>query len=679
MNLREAHGYTYGASSQIHVSSRRRAVPGGNRRADRRHRAGGRRDLQGDARHDATTPMTRRGAGAGQGCADATRCRARSRPDRQRRRQLLERVTSTTSGSTTTRTYAEQVNAVTGRSGAGGGEELSGRGPHGRRGGGRSREDRSRELRQAQPWEREVENPSDPARRTRPSSRDLYNLRLEQSDMPVAHPRAPGTVVVHRRSHRQHAARSACRSFEAGLRNVELYAKAEWSNPGGSVKDRPAARMIADGERRALLTPEKILLDATSGNTGIAYAMIGAARGYRVRLCVPENVTPERKRMLHAYGAEIVFTDPMDGSDGAIREARRLYAAEPGPVFLSRPVQQPRELACALRHDRRRRSSSRPSGRLTHFVAGLGTSGTFIGVGRRLREAKPADQADFGAAGFAASRPRGAEAHGDGHRAGHLRSGAGGRGHRRVSTEEAFDLTRGGSREAGPVRRHFERRQPGRRAEGGAAGARCGDRRDLSATAERNTCPSASGTSRRGPELMALMLAPAVDAAIRAHGVGDVSERVLRGADRPRRRRDGRLRAAEHHGRRAAPPVPGAPAGLPRRRAAGDAVGGELLGFYHSHPDHPARPSQYDLDHAWPFFSYVIVSVREGVPEEMTVVAPARRPLGLRPGRLDSYYAQHDSHPHAAATVHRQAGVRRGRRRHRWRAARRPDDEVRRV
>src|ERR671935_439194 len=118
-------------------------------------------------------------------------------------------------------------------------------------------------------------------------------------------------------------------SFEAGLRNVELYAKAEWRNPGGSVKDRPAARMIADGERTGALTREKIILDATSGNTGIAYAMIGAARGYRVRLCVPANVTPERKRILKAFGTEIVFTDPMQGSDGAIIRVKQMYEESP--------------------------------------------------------------------------------------------------------------------------------------------------------------------------------------------------------------------------------------------------------------------------------------------------------------------------------------------------------------
>src|SRR5690349_23726673 len=117
--------------------------------------------------------------------------------------------------------------------------------------------------------------------------------------------------------------------FEAGLRNVELYAKAEWKNPGGSVKDRAAIRMITDGEKSGALTRDKIILDATSGNTGIAYAMIGAARGYRVRLCVPSNVTPERKRILKAFGAEVVYTDPMQGSDGAIIRVKQMYEETP--------------------------------------------------------------------------------------------------------------------------------------------------------------------------------------------------------------------------------------------------------------------------------------------------------------------------------------------------------------
>jgi S-sulfo-L-cysteine synthase (O-acetyl-L-serine-dependent) len=176
--------------------------------------------------------------------------------------------------------------------------------------------------------------------------------------------------------------------FEAGLRNVELWAKAEWRNPGGSVKDRPAARMLLDGERSGQLTRDKIILDATSGNTGIAYAMIGAARGYRVRLCVPANVTPERKRILAAYGADIVFTDPMEGSDGAILQARAMFAAEPHVYFYPDQYNNPGNW---LSHYDTTGPEiiEQTEGRLTHFVAGLGTSGTFIGVGRRLREVNP--------------------------------------------------------------------------------------------------------------------------------------------------------------------------------------------------------------------------------------------------------------------------------------------------
>jgi cysteine synthase B len=172
--------------------------------------------------------------------------------------------------------------------------------------------------------------------------------------------------------------------FEADLRGVELYAKAEWRNPGGSVKDRPAARMIADGERSGALTPDKILLDATSGNTGIAYAMIGAAKGYRVRLCVPANVTPERKRILKAFGAEIIFTDPMEGSDGAIVRAREMYAEQPETYFY--PDQYSNPSNWRAHYDTTGPEIlDQTGGRLTHFVAGLGTSGTFMGIGRRLR------------------------------------------------------------------------------------------------------------------------------------------------------------------------------------------------------------------------------------------------------------------------------------------------------
>lgn len=175
------------------------------------------------------------------------------------------------------------------------------------------------------------------------------------------------------------------RRFERPFPGVEIYAKAEWQNPGGSVKDRPAARMIAEGERSGALTPDKIILDATSGNTGIAYAMIGAARGYRVRLCLPENVTPERKRVLRAYGADLVFTDPLDGSDGAIREVRRIYGSAPEHYFY--PDQYSNPANWQAHYDTTGAEIlTQTGGRVTHFVAGLGTSGTFVGTGRRLRE-----------------------------------------------------------------------------------------------------------------------------------------------------------------------------------------------------------------------------------------------------------------------------------------------------
>lgn len=174
-------------------------------------------------------------------------------------------------------------------------------------------------------------------------------------------------------------------SFEAGLSNVELYAKAEWRNPGGSVKDRPAARMIADGERSGALTTDKILIDATSGNTGIAYAMIGAARGYRVRLCVPENVTPERKRILRGFGAEVVFTDPMQGSDGAIIRVKAMHAEDPSLYFYPDQYNNPGNWL-AHYDTTGPEIIEQTGGRITHFVAGLGTSGTFMGTGRRLRE-----------------------------------------------------------------------------------------------------------------------------------------------------------------------------------------------------------------------------------------------------------------------------------------------------
>ncbi len=166
---------------------------------------------------------------------------------------------------------------------------------------------------------------------------------------------------------------------------VELLAKAEWFNPGGSVKDRAALAIILDAERAGKLGPGSTILDATSGNTGIAYAWIGAARGYRVKLCVPRNANAERKRTLRALGAELVLTDPLEGTDGAIREARRLHQSSPGRYFYADQYGNPANWR-AHYEGTGLEIWEQTGGRVTHFVAGLGTSGTFVGAGRRLRE-----------------------------------------------------------------------------------------------------------------------------------------------------------------------------------------------------------------------------------------------------------------------------------------------------
>ncbi|HMD97834.1 MAG TPA: cysteine synthase family protein [Terriglobia bacterium] len=175
----------------------------------------------------------------------------------------------------------------------------------------------------------------------------------------------------------------------AACPGVEFYAKAEWDNPGGSVKDRPAMNIVLEAERAGLLTKDKILIDSTSGNTGIAYAMIGAARGFRVRLCVPSNVSEERKRILNAYGAEIVYTDPMEGSDGAIRKVRQMAAESPDLYFYANQYDNPANWR-AHYQTTAPEIFEQTEGRITHFVAGLGTSGTFVGTARRLKELNPA-------------------------------------------------------------------------------------------------------------------------------------------------------------------------------------------------------------------------------------------------------------------------------------------------
>src|SRR5207253_2827127 len=176
--------------------------------------------------------------------------------------------------------------------------------------------------------------------------------------------------------------RRVVRSLPSG---VEVYAKAEQLNPGGSVKDRAARAMILEGERSGALHPGKTILDATSGNTGIAYSMIGAALGYKVALCLPANASTERKRILRVCGAEIIETDPRDSTDGAQRVARRMAEREPDKYFYPDQYNNPENW---LAHYRGTAPEiwEQTEGRVTHFITGLGTSGTFVGTSRRLKE-----------------------------------------------------------------------------------------------------------------------------------------------------------------------------------------------------------------------------------------------------------------------------------------------------
>jgi S-sulfo-L-cysteine synthase (O-acetyl-L-serine-dependent) len=170
--------------------------------------------------------------------------------------------------------------------------------------------------------------------------------------------------------------------------NIDIYAKAEWFNPGGSVKDRPALSMIEAGFDSGLLSPGKTIIDATSGNTGIAYAMIGAALGYSVKLCLPENASVERKRILRAYGAELVMTPGDLGTDGAIRRVREIVESEPDAYYYPDQYSNPANWQAHYRGTARE-IWEQTGGSVTHFVAGLGTSGTFVGTTRRLRELRP--------------------------------------------------------------------------------------------------------------------------------------------------------------------------------------------------------------------------------------------------------------------------------------------------
>jgi cysteine synthase B len=395
---------------------------------------------------------------------------------------------------------------------------------------------------------------------------------------------------------------------------IEIYAKLESQNPGGSVKDRAALAIILDAERAGRLGPGRILLDATSGNTGIAYAMIATSRGHRVRLCVPANVTPERKRILQAYGADLVFTDAMDGSDGAILEARRIHAAAPDRHFYADQYSNPANWR-AHYETTAVEIVEQTGGRLTHFVAGLGTSGTFIGTGRRLREIDRSIR-------LISMEPDSPlhDLEGLKHMATAIVPPIYDRtladDHVFVSTDVAHALTRRLAREeglfVGPSSgaalaacldaasdvtsgvfvtvfpdggdRYLSARfwdEPSPWADAAAPGsvslseaARAGIRGDAERSYPDECCGALFGP-RTGEISEAMPLTNVT--------TGERRRRFLVGADE--------YRAAE-------------------RRA--ETTGLALLGFYHSHPDHPAEPSPFDLEHAWPNLSYVIVSITGG-------------------------------------------------------------------
>jgi cysteine synthase B len=174
-----------------------------------------------------------------------------------------------------------------------------------------------------------------------------------------------------------------------GLNGVQVLAKAEWANPGGSIKDRAASNIVAVALKNDELGTGKTLLDSTSGNTGIAYAMLGAAYGIPVMLCMPSNVSAERKRILRAYGAKIVFTDPGEGSDGAIRKVREMAAADPDKYYYADQYSNDANWRAHYSNGTADEIWLQTEGRVTHFVAMLGTSGTFVGTSRRLKELHP--------------------------------------------------------------------------------------------------------------------------------------------------------------------------------------------------------------------------------------------------------------------------------------------------
>jgi cysteine synthase B len=402
--------------------------------------------------------------------------------------------------------------------------------------------------------------------------------------------------------------------------DVAIYAKLEMRNPGGSVKDRAALAMMLEGERTGQLGPGRILLDATSGNTGIAYAMLGAARGHRIRLCVPANVTPERKRLLRIYGADLVFTDPMEGSDGAIRQVRAIFERDPHRYYY------PDQYSNAANWQAHFNGTGveileQTQGQVTHFVAGLGTSGTFVGTGRRLKQDKPSVrlisvQPDTPLHGLEGLK--------------HMESAivpaiydpALADEDVRIDTEDAHHLIRRLAHEEGLF-------------VGPSSGAALAAAIRVSASVTSGVVvaifPDGGDrylsdalwdvTTEEDPSVkdapMHLKIEAEQMTAIRRHGsriypdeccgallgpkTGEVTDAYPLDNTFPDGKRRRFLVGPDEYR---------------RAEARATETGLHLLGFYHSHPDHPAEPSQFDLDHAWPNMSYVIVSVRQGQPKE---------------------------------------------------------------
>jgi len=330
-----------------------------------------------------------------------------------------------------------------------------------------------------------------------------------------------------------------------------------------------------------------------------------------VRLCVPENVTPERKRILRAFGADIVFTDPMQGSDGAIIRAKALYGKDPGRYFYADQYSNPGNWRAHF-DTTGPEILEQTGGRLTHFVAGLGTSGTFVGVGRRLREVNPSirlisvqpDSPLHGLEGLKHMETAIVPAIYDPTLADE---------DLRVGTEEAFDLTR---------RLAHDGLFVGISSGANLAGALRVARSTSDAVVVVVFCDGGEKylSERFWDEavMAPLSLQPGIAEAIRAHGAETYPNEccgALYGRDGVVTATFALSNTTEEGPRRR---FLVRPQDYTAAERSATELGAELVGFYHSHPDHPARPSQYDLDHAWPFFSYIIVAVRAGKPEAMT-------------------------------------------------------------